>query len=703
MPFIPLRFKPGINRDQTNYSGEGGFYECDKIRFFSGFPQKIGGWVASASTVLKGIARQMLTWITTYEDNFLAIGTNEKVYVEAGAQFYDITPLRITFTTPATDNCLDTTAASDIVVVNIVGHGAQPGDHVIFSGVTGTPGGFLNNQLNADFQVVTVIDSDNFTIAVPAIENIEYVIAATTATFQYPGHNLTNGDVIHISFTAVTGVAPPTADYTVTVVNSNVFTVTVASGDGTGDGTLGAVATATGSSGGTDIDAKFQIPPGNAYITAGYGWGTGVWGGSGTPLRAWGSGSSEPIFLPQRDWWFDNFDNDLVMNIRNGAIYYWERGTSSDPLNALNTPAVLLSSMPGANNVPQQAMQVLVSQNDKHLLAFGCTAFGSADFDALLIRWANQNDPFNWNPLLPDSSAGDLRVSRGSRIVRAVATRQEILVFTESHVYSLQYLGTTDVFGLQEYADNISIMGGRAVYTIDNITYWMGRDKFYAYSGRVETLPCTLRNHVFSNINLAQADQVVCGGNEKFGEIWWFYPTGGSLINDAYVVYNYLDKIWYYGTIERTAWLDSPIREFPLGIESDNETLTSVLMLHENGVDANGAPMPAFIQSNDTDLGEGDKFILTKRIIPDVSFQGSTSLTPSMTYSVRTRNFPGSALNAPGVDSKEVVQTTVDSYTEQIFIRARARQIAMRVSSEGLGVTWQLGIPRVDGREDGKR
>ena len=706
MPFIPLRFKPGVNRDQTNYAGEGGFYECDKVRFFSGFPQKIGGWTAVASAILKGVGRQMLTWITTFEDNFLAIGTSEKIYIEAGAEFYDITPLRATIDTPETDNCIDTTSGSNTLNINITGHGGQTGDYVTISGVSNTVGGILANQLNTEFRIVSVVDSNNFTVNVTPISNIEYSITATTATFQYPSHGLANGNVIHISFTEVTGTAPATDNYTVTVVNANVFTVTVLTGSGTGVSSLGAEATSTATGGGTAIVAKFQISPGNAYITAGYGWGTGVWGGSvtlATPLRAWGTGSLEPIFLPQRDWWFDNFDNDLVMNIRNGAIYYWARGTSNDPGSALGTPAVLLSARPGANNVPQQAMQILVSQNDKHLIAFGCTPFGSAEFDALLIRWASQNEPENWNPLLPTSSAGDLRVSRGSRIVRAMPTRQEILVFTESHVYSMQYLGTTDVFSLQEYADNISIIGPRAVFTIDNITYWMGKDKFYVYSGRVETLPCTLRNHVFGNLNISQADQVVCGGNEKYGEVWWFYPSGGSLINNSYVVYNYFDKIWYYGTMERTAWLDSPIRDYPLAIESNNTTFTSILMQHEDGVDANGAPLPAYIQSNDTDLGDGERFILTKRIIPDVNFDGSTALNPAVLYSVRTRNFPGSALNASVLDAKEVVKTTINSYTEQIFIRARARQMALRISSDGIGVNWQLGIPRVEGRQDGER
>jgi len=643
MPFLKLKFRPGINRDTTNYANEGGWFECDKIRFFSNYPQKIGGWVETTSERFIGTCRQFWNWITSYTDNLLALGTNEKVYIEVGGIFYDITPLRETFTTsstPSSDNCIDTTNGSTTVIVNITGHGCLTGDYVTISGVSGDPGGVPDAEINAE-HVVTRVDADNFTF--------EVATAATSTT--------SNG-------------------------------------------------------GGTSIVVECQIHPGFPSITAGYGWGTGAWNGS----YGWGLASPTPVFLPQRDWWFDNFDNDLVMNIRSdvtgggvavgGPIYYWERGSSVNPTTALETRAVLLSSLPGAADVPTGAMQVLVSQNDKHLLAFGAQPYGGGptDFDPLLIRWASQDDPVNWEPLATNT-AGFIRVSRGSRIVRALATRQEILVFTDTHLFTLQFLGTADVFGLQEYADNISIMGPRTVISANNITYWMGLDKFYMYDGRVRTLPCTLREYVFKDINFAQSDQVICGTNEGFNEVWWFYPSGNSNWVDRYVIYNHLDQVWYYGQLSRTAWLDVASRNLPVAAYTPENQDPGILYTHESGIDDAGLPMESFIQSSDFDITDnsGETFMLTRRMIPDINFNTSTAQAPEVTLTMRPRNFPGSNFQNDPSDSQRVINTSVSTFTDQVFIRARARQMALKVSSSDLGVQWQLGNPRLDVRSDGKQ
>jgi hypothetical protein len=350
-------------------------------------------------------------------------------------------------------------------------------------------------------------------------------------------------------------------------------------------------------------------------------------------------------------------------------------------------------------------MQILVSQNDKHLLAFGCVPYGSTsldDFDPLLIRWANQDDPGNWTPA-PTNSAGFLRISRGSAIIRALATRQEVLVWTNSNLYALQFLGTTDVFGLQELADNISIIGPRCCIAANNVVYWMGQDKFYAYSGRVETLPCTLRNYVFLDLNYNQADQIVCGTNEGYNEIWWFYPSAQSNWNDRYVVYNHLEKVWYYGTIERTAWLDSALRPLPQAVTTGQNSTTGYLYNHESGVNDDVLPMDSYIQSSDVDLEDGEQFMLTRRMIPDINFNGSTVNNAEVTMQVRPRNFPGSAFTSDPADSQPVIETSVDQYTDQVFVRARARQMALKIQSTDLGVQWQLGNPRIDVRPDGKR
>ena len=334
-------------------------------------------------------------------------------------------------------------------------------------------------------------------------------------------------------------------------------------------------------------------------------------------------------------------------------------------------------------------------------MALGATAYGSSTYDPLLIRWSNQDEPANFTPAVTNS-AGFIRVSRGDKIVRGIPTRQEILVFTNATLNSLQFLGTTDVFGLQELSDNISIASPRAVTTVNNQAFWMGTDKFYTYSGRVDTLPCTLRNHVFENLNFNQLDQIVCGTNEQWNEVWWLYPTADSDVNNAYVIYNHFDRIWYYGTINRTAWNDSPLREFPQaagGVED-----AQYIYNHETGVDDDLTAMSSYITSSDFDIVDGEQFLLIKRIIPDVSFDGSNTATnpnPSVTFTMKPRNFPGSAYGTS--PAKSVIELTVDTYTDQVFMRARARQMGMQISSTAIGVNWQLGSPRLDGRPDGKR
>ncbi|MFN3706312.1 MAG: hypothetical protein ACK4WM_10025 [Thermoflexales bacterium] len=640
MPLIKLQFQPGVNRDQTSYTGEGGWYACDKVRFRSGYPQKIGGWIKYTPTPFKGVCRQMWNWVTTFGDNLLALGTNRKVYIETGGAYYNITPFDAPLAGSNTFAVTNGSAVVSVTTATPLPDWLSTGDTVRVAGFASALGGVPASQLNG-VRIVTVTGSSTFT----------FTVSATAS-----------------STTSVSGSA-----YTV----------------------------------------QTEIAPGNPISLLGAGWGTGTWG-----RDAWGLGAGTGgINLPQRDWWFDNFDNDLVLNIRNGAPYWWERGLGTDPTGALNTRAITLQAYADANShdpdaVPVKVMQLMVSQQDKHLLAFGAVPFGSTnpdDFDALLIRWADQDTPTDWTPS-QFNSAGDLRVSRGSRIVRAVSTRQEILVWTDGSLHALQFTGTTDVFALQEYATNISIASPRAVVVASDVVYWMGVDKFYAYTGRVETLPCTLLEHVFGDINFDQLEQVVCGTNEEWNEVWWFYPTADSSVNNAYVVYNYQERIWYYGTLARTAWLDSPMRLYP---HAANTSVTvnglqvsegdGYLYSHEFGSDADGAAMNSFIESSDFDLDSGDQFMLTRRLIPDVNLLGSVSATPQVTITMRPRSFPGSGFAFDPADTQRVVQSTVGKYTEQVFIRARARQMAFRLSSDQVGVHWQLGSPRLDVRPDGRR
>jgi len=637
MPFIKLQFKPGVNRDQTDYSNEGGWYECDKIRFRSGYPEKIGGWLKSSPTAFAGVCRQMWNWITSYSDDFLALGTNERIYIEAGGVYYDITPFDPALAGSNTFAVTNTLKVVTVTTTTTLPTWLDTGETVKIAGFASALGGIPIIQLNGD-RTVTVTGTNSFTFT-----------TTTAAT----------------SNTSVSGVG-----YTV----------------------------------------QTEIAPGNAIAIGGYGWGVGTWG-----RDAWGLGTTgAPVSLPQRDWWFDNFDNDLVMNIRNGAGYWWYRQATSDPASSLATHAITLQAYATAESkdatyVPTQIMQLLVSQQDKHLLAFGCD-FGSVlpnSYDPLLIRWASQDSPGDWVPSAT-SSAGDLRVSRGSRIVRALPTRQEILVWTDTHLYTLQFLGTAAVFGLQESSDNISIPSPRAIASASNVVYWMGQDKFYAYTGRVETLPCTLRNHVFENINFAQSDQIVCGTNEQWNEVWWFYPTADSDYNNAYVIYNHLEQIWYYGSIDRTAWLDTPLRRYPQAtntpVSNGGATVGSgYLYSHENGIDDDALPIDAYIQSSPFDIGDGDNFMLIRRIIPDVNFDGATAANATATLTIIPRNFPGGSAQSDPTDNQNVIESTLGTYTDQVFMRARARQMAFKIRSTDLGVQWQLGAPRLDARQDGSR
>ena len=518
----------------------------------------------------------------------------------------------------------------------------------------------------------------------PATNNcIATTNGSTTVIFTISAHGCQTGDYVQISgVTGNPGGVPDAqinTNHEVIRVDVNNFTITVTT----------AATSTVANAGGTAIVVECEISPGPALNTYGYGWGGGSWG-----ANPWGTGSITPVTIFQRDWWYDSFDNDTVMNIRNGAIYYWELD------NTFVDRAVLLSSLPGASDVPDAAMQILVSQNDKHLLAFGCQPFSGSpgEFDPLLIRFASQDDPVMWTPLVTNS-AGFIRLSNGDRIKRAIRTRQEILVWTESTLVTLQFLGTTDVFGIQELADNISLFGPRAVSTMNNVTYWMGVDKFYIYDGRVNTLPCPIRDYIFKDINYDQAVQIVSGTNEGWNEIWWFYPSENSNTNDRYVIYNFVEQIWYFGNLDRTAWLDSPLRQYPQAVGGE------YVYDHERGVNDDILPMSSFITSSDFDLttetGAGEQFILTKRIIPDVSFNGSTAATPTLNMTLKPRNFPGSEYDSE--PDLPVIETTVDRYTNQIFIRARARQMGFRISSNTLGVQWQLGTPRLEGRSDGRR
>jgi hypothetical protein len=645
MPLSKLIFKPGVNRDQSNYASEGGWYETQWVRFRSGFPEKMGGWEPKNLTAYNGAARSLFSWSTTDNNILLGIGTNTKMYVAVGTSLFDITPIRTTFTSPATNNCINTIIGSRNITVNLSGYGGLTGDFVTISGVTGNPGGIPNAEINAEHQI-TYVNGASFTITV------------TTAA-------------------------------TSTVSNQ----------------------------GGTSITAVFQINSGYETTTAGYGWDTGAWG-----RLTWGSGSTTPIYFPARLIFQDKFNNDLIFNIQNSYIYYWQYTDN------FNTRAVLMSTIPGAIAVPQQVGKILFAPSG-HLLAFACTNYDASasgpdylgTYDPLLIRWADVDagigpDPLNWQPTLTNT-AGYLRLSIGSRIVAAIRTKQEILVWTDVSLTSLQFLGTSEVFGLQEISSTTTIFGSNTVVAANNVVYWMGNDKFYTYSGRVDTLPCTLRQYIFNDINRTQQGIFFGGQNGEFSEVIWFYCSETSTEIDRYVIYNYSENIWYFGNLERTAWIDTGVIDYPIAAKD------GYAYLHEYGINDgqpnNATPLPisAYIQSADVDIEDGDKYMLIRRIIPDVNFNNSetanpvtgATIVPEVIMTVGVRNFPGAAsstTNAEGQSTARDVITstaTIDQYTNQVFIRARGRQMNFKISSDSVGTQWQLGMPRVDARPDGLR
>jgi hypothetical protein len=649
MPLSKLVFKPGANRDQTNYASEGSWFDMDKVRFRSGFPEKIGGWVVQNQTPYIGVARSLFNWSTTDASDLTGIGTNVKVYVAFGTNIADITPLRTTLVSPATNNCINTTITSKVVTIIVAAHGLTTGDYVTISGATGpTIGGIPIAEINAE--------------------------------------------------------------HVVTVLNSTTFTITV---------TTAATSTAS-SQGGTNISIACQISPGLVSSALGYGWGAGAWS-----RGAWGSGSTVPVFFPARLIFQDKFNNDLVFNIQYDNIYYWAYAP------AFNTRAVLLSSIPGAVAVPQQVTKVLFSPQG-FLLALGCTNYNAAaaapnylgTYDPLLVRWSNVDpdigpEPENWQPTLTNT-AGFLRLQAGSQIIAGLSTKQEVLIWTDISLTSLQFLGTSEVFGQSLIASNLSIAGPNVVVSANNVVYWMGNDKFYIYSGRVDTLPCTLRQYIFDNLNRNQKQIFFAGSNAEFNEVVWFYCSLGATEIDSYVVYNYSENIWYFGKIQRTAWIDAGVVDFPLA--TDQGYLYQHELGHDNGQPLNAPPLPieSYIQSADIDIEDGDKYMLIRRVIPDVNFTSSdltnsvtsAPLTPEVTLTVGVRNFPGAAsstTNAEGESTAETVTVTgtttatINQYTNQVFVRARGRQMNFKISSNGVGVQWQLGMPRVDARPDGLR
>lgn len=715
MPLSKLQFKPGINRENTNYAGEGGWFDCDKVRFRSGYPEKIGGWQNLAASVngvvntYKGICRNLWNWITLNSSNLLALGTEQKLYVENGGSFYDITPIRSTVTINTDPFAI--TNGSKLVTVTDTAHGATVGTYVTFSGATGAN----YTVFNGEYEIVRIVDANN------------YQIILTTA------------------------------------------------------------AAATGSGGGAAVSAAYQANSGNSVASTGTGWGVGPYSRDG-----YGTEYSGTAIVQEtnnlRLWSLDNYGQDLVAAIREGAIYYWVANTTASPPRAVTLESKATTAGFDGTFVPNRVYEVHTSGVQRFAICVGANPYdpgnSETDFDPMLVRWSDQENIYQWVPAATNQ-AGEIRLSHGSRLVTGRHGRQEFVVWSDSAIYSMQYLGPPYVWGVNLLMDGISIASPNAVAGASNIMFWMGVDKFYMYDGRVQTLPCSVRQYIFDDINYDQLFQVVSGGNEQYSEVWWFYPSANSTVNDRYVVYNYLDSVWYYGTINRTAWLDSATRKKPMGafsvktsylsaqisssdttinlldassypasgmIQIDSEKITytsrtdvalsgctrgvdsttaashvaystvsmvvpNQIMFHEIGNDDNSTPaltpIEAYISSSDFDIGDGHNYGFVWRILPDLTFDGSTTASPNfpeVTMVCKPRQNSGTAYSsasAPDVTSAQSYNTqrvyTVQQFSGQVYTRVRGRQMAFEIRSTGQGVAWQLGVPRIDIRADGRK
>jgi hypothetical protein len=698
MPLKKILLRPGVNRENTRYTNENGWYDSDKIRFRQGTPEKLGGWIRISANTFVGICRSLWAWVTTGAANLLGVGTNLKFYIENGGAYYDITPVRSlsTLTNPfATTNLLTTVTVTDAA------------------------GGYITN----DF----------------------------------------------VTFTGATAVGGLTisGEYQITVTGATTYTIQAAS-----------AATSTATGGGT-VYAVYQINVGPAYEVPLNGWGAGPWSsgtwGVGTSstdsLRLWSQSNfgEDLIFGPRAGpiYYWDaaigitgsvftvtiaspgvlsttlNLTNGVALTLATtgalptgllvGTVYYVvgvsgtqfslaatyggvaidTTGTQSG-VHSISTRAIALTSLGGGSSVPIIQNFILVSDTSRFVFAFGTNDYGSTTQNPMLVRWSDQESPVTWTPAATNQ-AGSLLFSHGSEIITAMQARQEILVWTDSSLYSLQYVGPPVVWGSQIVGDNISIVSENAVAYANGVAYWMGVDKFYKYDGRTQTLNCDLLQYVFNNVNKLQFEQVFAGTNEGFNEIWWFYVSNDSLdyTIDSYVVFNYAENqgqgCWYYGSLARTAWLDTGLRDYPMAA-----TYSYNLVNHEQGVDNNetatALPIESFITSSEFDVEDGDRFGFIWRVLPDVKFVGSTAASPQVTMYLKPMQNSGSGYNNPtslgGSDNATVTRTAtvpIEAFTGQVYIRVRGRQISMEYRSTTLGVQWQAGSPRIDIRQDGRR
>jgi|DEB0MinimDraft_10_1074344.scaffolds.fasta_scaffold00010_19 hypothetical protein len=732
MSFTELRFKPGINKEITPYSEENGWVNCDKVRFRFGYPEKLNGWEKNSTNSFLGNCRGLHEWVALSGEKFLGVGTQLKYYIKQGTDYNDITPIRLT--TGAGDVTFAATNGSSTITVTEVNHGAVENDFVTFSGAASLGGNITADILNQEYQIVSITDGNTYTIQARTVSTISSITengalnptlvtadssdtgnggASVVGAYQIgtglnssvagtgwgaglfggtnngalqttlnEGGTLSDSDTT-ITVTSATGIAA--SDVILIGGTELVLVGGVSSNDLTGC-TRGHNGTPASSHADGSV---VRLTEGNADSADDFnGWGEGV--ATGTQTATTGL----------RIWSHDNFGEDLIFNERNGQVFYW------DKTNGVTTRGVELSTLSGTpRSVPQKCAQILLSDRDRHVIAFGSDGLGASSDtqgdgtqDPMLIRFSSQENPIDWYPT-DTNTAGDLRIDTGSRIVQAVETRQQIAVFTDTAVYAMQFIGPPFTFGINLVSSNITIASPKAAIAVNDIVYWMGNAEFYSYAGAVQRIPCTVRDYVFDDFNTSQIEKVVAGSNVSFAEVWWFYPSADSEENDRYVVYNYQENIWYIGTLSRTAWLDRGISSLPVATGNDG-----YLYNHETGAKADGQAMTAYIESGDMGISDGNNFSFISRVIPDLNFRETNVNDTTVNFVLNAKNAPGQVNQQ--TDTNTVTKTSnvpVDQYTNQYQTRLRGRSFTFKVESTDADVLWRLGIPRIDIRQDGRR
>ena len=622
MPLQKITFRPGINREGTAYDNEGGWFDCNLVRFRKGRPEKFGGWEKLTSNTYLGTVRALHPWIALEGTKYLGLGSHLKYYIESGGNFNDVTPIRST--TSAGDVTFSATNGDATITVADTAHGAVQNDFVTFSGASSLGGNITAAVLNQEYQVATVVNANSYTIE-----------------------------------------AKDTSGTTVTANSSD-------SGNG-----------------GSSVVGAYQVNVGLDVYVPGTGWGLNGWG-----IGAFGQASALSSTNQLRTWTHDNFGENLIINQRNGGIFRWlESG-------GLTTRAVELSAISGANLVPTKGLQVLTSEKDRHLIVLGADPISGSSrtgtIDPMLVAFSDQENELDFEPLTTNT-AGSLRLSSGSSIIGGVKARQETLIWTDTALYSMQFIGPPFTFGINLINEGTGLIGPKAAITTPSGVYWMSYNNFYSYNGSVQTLPCSVHNYVFNDINLIQSFKIHAFTIKDKSEVGWFYCSSGSNEIDRYVIYNYVENIWFYGQLVRTAWLDSGIENYPRAVAN------AYLYQQEKGFNDDGSPMTnVFIESSDLDIGDGEQFSFLKRIIPDYKFIEDAN-SGNVNIVLKTRNFPGDSL---ATNSTNVVSAN----TQQVYVRSISRQIALRFESDddatndgNLSIGWRLGATRIDIKPDGKR